>query len=85
MEDEFELHMMKAQEALNERVRRQETISQYHGEQITALNQRLTELERYRDSAIKADLLNGMKGVDAAAKYNLSAARISQIKRSNRN
>ena len=65
-------------------------------QKIKALDERLTKLEiknsllqesvnsleEYRNSAIKADLNNGMKGVDAAKKYDLSPGRISQIKNS---
>lgn len=54
------------------------------GKEIAELQERVTALEAHRNAAIKADLLNGMKGKDAATKYNLSEGRISQIKNSDK-
>lgn len=72
------------QEVMKKKLEAHEKILQSQGLEIADLQQRVVALEEYRDSAIKADLLNGMKGKDAASKYGLSQSRISQIKNSDR-
>lgn len=71
-------------ELLAKKVEAHGKIIQSQGLEITDLQQRVSALEEYRDAAIKADLLNGMKGKDVAEKYKLSPSRISQIKNSDR-
>lgn len=74
----------KMHELLAKKVEAHGKIIQSQGLEITDLQQRVSVLEEYRDAAIKADLLNGMKGKDVAEKYKLSPSRISQIKNSDR-
>ncbi|WP_283119282.1 hypothetical protein [Neisseria elongata] len=74
----------KMHELLAKKVEAHGKIIQSQGLEITDLQQRVSALEEYRDAAIKADLLNGMKGKDVAEKYKLSPSRISQIKNSDR-
>ena len=74
----------KLHELLAKKVEAHGKIIQSQGLEITDLQQRVSALEEYRDAAIKADLLNGMKGKDVAEKYKLSPSRISQIKNSDR-
>ena len=71
-------------ELLAKKVEAHGKIIQSQGLEITDLQQRVSALEEYRDAAIKADLLNGMKGKDVAEKYKLTPSRISQIKNSDR-
>ena len=78
-----DLHL-KMQEMMNKKLAAHEKILASQGMELADLQKRVTELEEYRDAAIKADLLNGMKGKDAALKYGLSQGRISQIKNSDK-
>ncbi|WP_373700261.1 hypothetical protein [Neisseria dentiae] len=78
-----DLHL-KIQEKMNEKLAAHEKILAHQGMELVDLQKRVTALEEYRDAAIKADLLNGMKGKDAALKYGLSPGRISQIKNSDK-
>lgn len=82
--DELAELQLKMQDAVNRRLAAHEKILKSQGLELADIQKRVTELEAYRDTAIKADLLNGMKGKDAARKYNLSEGRISQIKNSDR-
>lgn len=75
---------LKIQEKMNEKLAAHEKILAHQGMELVDLQKRVTALEEYRDAAIKADLLNGMKGKDAALKYGLSPGRISQIKNSDK-
>ena len=75
---------LKMQEAMNKRLAVHEKILASQGLELADLQKRVAALEAYRDAAIKADLLNGMKGKDAALKYGLSQGRISQIKNSDK-
>ena len=75
---------LKLQEKMNEKLAAHEKILAHQGMELVDLQKRVTALEEYRDAAIKADLLNGMKGKDAALKYGLSPGRISQIKNSDK-
>ena len=91
MNDEIEKYNSKLadlqrqmHELLAKKVEAHGKIIQSQGLEITDLQQRVSALEEYRDAAIKADLLNGMKGKDVAEKYKLSPSRISQIKNSDR-
>ena len=81
---EFADLQRKMHELLAKKVEAHGKIIQSQGLEITDLQQRVSALEEYRDAAIKADLLNGMKGKDVAEKYKLSPSRISQIKNSDR-
>lgn len=75
---------LKMQEAMNKKLAVHEKILASQGLELADLQKRVASLEAYRDAAIKADLLNGMKGKDAARKYGLSQGRISQIKNSDK-
>lgn len=82
---------LKTQEAMNKKLAVHEKILASQGLELASqgleladLQRRVASLEAYRDAAIKADLLNGMKGKDAARKYGLSQGRISQIKNSDK-
>jgi hypothetical protein len=75
---------LKTQEAMNKKLAVHEKILASQGLELADLQRRVASLEAYRDAAIKADLLNGMKGKDAARKYGLSQGRISQIKNSDK-
>lgn len=75
---------LKMQEAMNKKLAAHEKILASQGMELADLQKRVAALEEYRDASIKADLMNGMKGKDAAQKYGLSPGRISQIKNSDR-
>ncbi|QMT33994.1 hypothetical protein LNQ82_05880 [Conchiformibius steedae DSM 2580] len=84
IDDELAALNRREKELLAQKIKECEKILQSHGQEIAELQQRVTELESYRNSAIKADLHNGMTGIAAAKKYNLSPSRISQIKNSDK-
>ena len=75
---------MQLKDMLAQKLDAHSKILEHQGLEIADLQKRVSELEEYRDAAIKADLLNGMKGKDAAIKYGLSPGRISQIKNSDK-
>ena len=71
--------LIKAQQAMSARLDRHEKILDSQAREIVELQHKVTEL---RNSAIKADLRSGLSGKEVAEKYDLSAARVSQIKNS---
>lgn len=49
--------------------------------EISALETLTEQIQVLRNQMVQRDLLAGMQGKDVAVKYNLSPARVSQIKR----